>query len=470
MILLARFFSATDLAIFPVCFLLMLYIIRSKANRQKNEQLKLLYYRAFYFKLICVFVFVLLTEYYFKGGDTALYFQATQDLRAAVKDNPDNLKLALLSPQLNYKSPLFDFFYYDGYTGDLTYNYMASPANFFPPKLALIPSYLFGNSYLCISLCFGFFALGGSIRLFKTFYHFYPGQYRELALACLFLPSVCYWSSGLLKDPISFGCVGYISYAFLNVFVKKEKFFWSIVWILACGFLLYTIKVYILLVLVLALLIWQFAEFNKLIKNRTLRNIFAGMTFAGSIGIGFLLTNYLTSMEAAQQYQLDKIAGNAEYQRQMYSIIAQQTGGSDSHFSINTSNPFFMVFGGISATFYRPFLWEVNSPIALLSAAESSVFLFLTILFIYKKGIKQFFKIPFADPRILMCFIFAFVFAVAVGISSANFGALSRYKIPCMPFYLMMILLMYRHARLAYPNWFHKILDFAVPATRKTRL
>jgi hypothetical protein len=194
------------------------------------------------------------------------------------------------------------------------------------------------------------------------------------------------------------------------------------------------------------------------------------MTFALSIGVGFLLMNYLTSMEAAQQYQFDRIAGNAEYQRQMYSDIARQTGGSDSHFSINTSNPFLMVFGGITATFYRPFLWEVNSPIALLSAAESSIFLFLTILFIYKRGINKFFSIPFSDPRMLMCFIFAFVFAVAVGISSANFGALSRYKIPSMPFYLMMILLMYKKAGLAYPQWFNKVLDFAVPANRRTRL
>jgi hypothetical protein len=445
-------------------------VIRAKANRKKDPAIRRLYFRAFYFKVISVSVFVLLTEFYFKGGDTGLYFQATQDLRAAVKADPANFKLALTTPKLTPKSPLFDYFYYDGYVDDLTYNYMFSQANFTPPKIALIPSYIFGNSYLCISMLFGLWALGGSIRLFKTFYHFFPGQYRELAFACLFLPSVCYWSSGLLKDPITFGCIGYIAYAFLNIFIKKKHFLVSIALIIICSLLLFIIKVYILLVLVLALLIWQFAEFNKLIQNRTLRNIFAGMTFALSVGVGFLLMNYLTSMEAAQQYQFDKIAGNAEYQRQMYADIAKQTGGDDSHFSINTSNPFLMVFGGITATFYRPFLWEVNSPIALLSVTESSIFLFLTLLFIYKRGIKKFFSIPFSDPRILMCFIFAFVFAVAVGISSANFGALSRYKIPCMPFYLMMILLMYKKAGLAYPQWFNKVLDFAVPANKRTRL
>ncbi len=467
MFLVARFFSLNDLTVFPVCFILLFFIIRGKARRQTDERIKSLYFRAFYFKVICVFAFTLLTEFYFRGGDTGLYYQGTQDLRAAIKDNPDNLKLALITPKLTIKSPLFDYFYYDNYQDDLTYNYMFSQANFFPPKLALIPSYLFGNSYLCISLCFGFFALGGAIRLFKTFYYFYPGRYRELAMACLFLPSVCYWGAGLLKDPIAFGCVGYITYSFLNIFVRKQKIFISLLLILFCGFLLYMIKVYILLVLTLALLIWQFAEFNKLIENRTLRAIFAGMTFVAGIAVGYLMLNYFTSLDAAQQYQLDKFAGNAEYQRKMYADIARQTGGSDSYFAINTSNPVVMVFGGITATFFRPFLWEVNSPIALLSCAESSLFLFLTIFFIYKKGIRNYFRISFADPRMLMCFIFAFVFAVAVGVSSANFGALSRYKIPCLPFYLVIIFLLYYKAGLAYPKWFRRVLDIAVPVRRR---
>lgn len=464
MLLLTRFFSPADLFYFPVCFLILFFIIRAKAKKYKDERIKMLYFRAFYFKLICVLAFTLLTEFYFKGGDTGLFYQATKNLRAAIADNPNNFWVALESQKLTYKSPLFDYFYYDNYEFDLTYNYMFASANFFPGKLALIPSFIFGNSYICINMIFGFFALGGAIRLFKTFYYYYPKQWKEIAFACLFLPSVCYWSSGLLKDPICFGAVGYITYAFLNIFVKKKKILVSLALIIACGLLVYFIKVYILLVLVLSLLIWQFAEFNKLIENKTLQRIFAGMTFAGSLLIGLLLLNYLTSTEAGQQYQLDKIAGNAEHQREMFAVINQQTGGTDSHFEINTSNPVLMVFGGITATFYRPFIWEVNSPIMLLSVLESSIFLFITLFFLSKKGVKNFFRLSFSEPRILMCFIFAFVFAVAVGISSANFGALSRYKIPCMPFYLIMMILLYQKSNLPYPKWFNKILNFAVPS------
>ncbi len=463
MILLARFFSLSDLAVFPLCFVILFFILRTKANQQKDPRIRALYYRAFYFKLICVFAFTILTEFYFKGGDTGLYLQATQDIRAAIKDNPDNLWIALFSKKLTYKSPLFDYFYYDGYAYDYTWNYMFNAANFFPPKLALLPSYIFFNSYLCISMCFAFFALGGSIRLFKTFYHYYPKLYRELAFACFFLPSVCYWSSGLLKDPVCFGAVGFITYAFLNIFVKKKRIFMSSLVMIICGFLLFMIKIYILLVLALALVIWQFAEFNKLIENKTLRTIFAGMTFAVSIVVGLALMNYFTSMEAGQQYQLDKIMGNAEYQREMYAIIARQTGQTDSYFTINTSSPVLMFLGGVTATFYRPFIWEINSPIVMLALFESSIFLFITLYFMYNKGVKKFFTLCFSEPRILMCFVFAIIFAVAVGISSANFGALSRYKIPCMPFYMIMMLLLFQKTNLPYPKWFNKILDFAVP-------
>lgn len=466
MFLIARFFTATDLAVFPLCFLVLFFILRAKARRHKDPRIRMLYFRAFYFKLVCVFVFVLLSEFYFKGGDTGLYFQATQDMRAAIKDNPDNFWLALTTQKLTMKSPLFDFFYYDGYQYDVTYNYMFNTANFFPPKLALIPSYIFFNSYLCVSMCFAFFALGGCIRLFKLFYHFYPGLYREIAFACLFLPSVTYWSSGLLKDPVCLGSVGFISYAFLNIFVLKRKIFISIIIIILCGFLLYFIKVYILLVLVLAMLIWQFAEFNKLVENKTLRRIFAGMTFAGGAAVGVLLLNYLTSTEAGQQYQLDNIMGNAEYQRELYTKVAIHSGTTGSNFTISTTNPVLLVLIGLSATFYRPFLWEVTSPIVLLAVFESSIFLFLTLFFVYKRGLWTYFKLSFSEPRMLMCFVFAFVFAIAVGISSANFGALSRYKIPCMPFYLILMILLYQKTNLPYPRWFSKIIDIAVPVKR----
>ena len=333
---------------------------------------------------------------------------------------------------------------------------MSSPSNFFIPKLALFPAIIFNDSYLCINLLFAFFALGGAIRLFKTFYHYYPRYWKEIAVATLFLPDVVYWSSGLLKDSICFGGIGYILYGVLNIFVKKKKVFVSFLWVVIAGLLIFYIKVYILLVLALAIIIWQFAEFNKLIPDRTLRGVFAVMSFSIALLLGYLMITYLTSQEATQGYRLDKLAERSEDQRKQYGLLAGEQRGS--YFNINTSNPVSLVLNGVSATFYRPFPWEIRSPIMLLSAGEAFIFAYLTLFFFIKRGVKKFFTVPFSDPRILMCFIFAFVFAVAVGSTTANFGALSRYKIPCMPFYFIMLILLYQKTGLQYPKWFSTLL------------
>ncbi len=454
--LLARFFHFTDVLYVPLCFIILFAIVRYKATRQKEKHIRRLYFQAFTFRMICVIIFTLITEYYFKGGDTGLYYQGTLDLRAALKDNSDFLPDIITTLKLNSSHPLFPYFYYDNYVDDLTYNYMSSPSNFFIPKLALAPAIFFNDSYVCINFFFAFFAFGGSIRLFKTFYHYYPQFWREISIATLFLPDVCYWCSGLLKDPICFGAIGYITYGILNIFVKKKKIIISLVWIIVASLLIFYIKVYILLVLALAIIIWQFAEVNKLISDKTLRRIFAILTFTIAGILGFVMINYLTSQEAAQGYRLDKLMERSEDQRRNYGLIAEDQRGS--YFEINTSNPVTLVLNGISATFYRPFPWEIKSPIMVLSAIEAFIFLYLTLYFMFKRGVNKFFGLPFSDPRLLMCFIFSFSFAIAVGSTTANFGALSRYKIPCMPFYFLMLVLLYKKANLSYPKWFESLL------------
>ncbi|HEY6502874.1 MAG TPA: hypothetical protein VIZ28_02755 [Chitinophagaceae bacterium] len=457
MYLLARFFHFTDVLYGPLCFIFLFAILRFKANRQKEKHIKKLYFQAFTFRMICVIIFTLITEYYFKGGDTGLYYQGTLDLRTALKDDINFLPEILGTLNLEPSDPLYAYFYYDNYVDDFTYNYMRSPSNFFIPKLALLPAIAFNDSYVCINLFFAFFALGGSIRLFKTFYHYYPEYWREIAIATLFLPDVCYWCSGLLKDPICFGAIGYIMYGVLNIFVKKKKIIVSLIWIIIASLLIFYIKVYILLVLALAIIIWQFAEVNKLISDKTLRRIFAIITFTIAGILGFVMIIYLTSQEAAQGYRLDKLMERSEDQRRNYGALTEDRRGS--YFEINTSNPVTLVANGISATFYRPFPWEIKSPIMVLSAIEAFIFLYLTLFFIFKRGLAKFFGLPFSDPRILMCFIFSFLFAIAVGSTTANFGALSRYKIPCMPFYFLMMVFLYKKAKLNYPKWFETLLN-----------
>jgi hypothetical protein len=66
-----------------------------------------------------------------------------------------------------------------------------------------------------------------------------------------------------------------------------------------------------------------------------------------------------------------------------------------------------------------------------------------TIYIVFKTGLIKFFKLVSSDPLIMYCFLFSCVFALFVGASTLNFGSLVRYKIPCMPFYLISLFLIY---------------------------
>jgi hypothetical protein len=337
---------------------------------------------------------------------------------------------------------------------------MHEPGNFLVPKFGLPFMLIFGKGYVSTALFFSFFALGGSIRLFKFFYHYFPQYWREIALATLFLPSAAFWSSGIMKDPICFGAVGYIVYGLLNIFILRKKIFFSILWITFGAVLLFYIKVYILLGLVPAIVLWLFSEINKAVENKTLRNIMGVLTFAGGIIMAFFLINYATSEESLKSFSLDAIVETSSQSRDLYSGFASKHEGS--YFSIESSNPVTLVFNGIIATLFRPFLWEINGFTAFLSAIEALFFFFLTLLFILKKGFFTFFRKPFQHPVLMMCFIFSFVFAAAIGSTALNFGSLSRYKIPCLPFYLMMIFVLINQAGISYPKWLKRLLGYPV--------
>lgn len=89
----------------------------------------------------------------------------------------------------------------------------------------------------------------------------------------------------------------------------------------------------------------------------------------------------------------------------------------------------------VNVSLFRPYIWEVRNPLMLLSALESLGLLILTGYVLIRRRM-LFFK-AFSDSNVLFCMAFSITFAFAVGVSTFNFGTLTRYKIPLLPFYLL---------------------------------
>lgn len=446
-----------DFFIIPFCFFILYIIFSAIVKKDRGTGDRPLFLRAFYFKMLCSIVFTFIMTFYYEGGDSEMYFFATRDISDALSSNHLSLWEYVTATHVTDNSPLAPYFYRD-YEVYPVYGFMLAESNFFVPKLAVIPYMIFFKSYLAICMVFSFFALCGAIRLYKMFKYYFPMLRREIAFAILFLPSVCFWSSGLLKDSLCFGAIGFFLYGIFNVFIRKQNIIGSLFWIIIGAGLLYFIKVYILLALLPAITLWLFGEMNKVIKEPTLRSVATFFTIAGAVVLVFVLLNYVTETAKLTSYQFENVLETSNYNRQLYEIASSESQGS--YFQIQTSNPALLALNGFVATLFRPFLWEISSPIVFLSALEALIFILLTFYFLIKKGIIRFFKNAFGSPILLLCSSFAFVFAASVGSTTTNFGSLSRYKIPCLPFYLIMLFVIYYKAGLKLPRWTNSILNF----------
>lgn len=438
-------FKAEDLFIVPICYFILYMIFKPIAGKYDPVTQKL-FMRAFHFKMLCSILFAIITDFVYNGGDSEMFFFATLDIQKALGDDAITLWEVLKTEKVNETHPLSPYFYMNNAKYP-TYGYMVSSSNFFVPRVSVLLSMLFFNSYLSICMVFSFFALGGTIRLYKFFIHHYPDLQLQIAFATLFIPSVCYWSSGLLKDSLCLGAVGLLCYGLLNVFVHKRAIFKSVAWTLISVVILVYVKAYILLAFLPGLMYWLTTRLGNPNRKRQYNRMLNFFSLVLAVVFGYFLINTITSNENLQSFQLDNLAENTDKSRGQYESIV-----AGSNFKLETSNRGLLLANGVVATFFRPFIWEVSSPIVLASALESLIFSWLILYFFIKKGVLRFFKSIVTNPVTILCGVFAILFAAFIGSSAANFGTLSRYKIPCMPFFLMLLFLIYKHNDLSIPK------------------
>lgn len=451
-----RLFKETDIYLVPLCLLVIYFIAYIAAKKYQGTEIRRFFYPALNLRLLFGVVYALVLQFYYGYGDTFMYYRAVQDMHRAVSEDMSILPEILSASKAVTTDKLYSYLLLD--SARYTHLYMMNASNFAVPKFGLLFAFLFSNSYLCISFCICLFAFGGCWRLFKMFYEMYPKLKKKLAIATLFLPSLLFWGSGFLKDSICIGCLGFMLYAGYNIFIKQRKILASIIIFLLTAYILLSIKPYILLSVFAAMIIWILLALRNKIANRSIR-IVVGFAFI-TIGIVtvFASIRWLTNVEIANQFSSEKLLETVQQQQESSS----SAGGTNFNLGRVESSTFDLVLlvpAGLTATYYRPFLWEVNNPLMLLSALEALGFLVLTIMAFRRIGVRRFFSITFSDPILVFCLIFAITFGALVGISTNNFGALVRYKIPCLPFYLFLLfIVMHKSGKFAPDYVFDKRL------------
>lgn len=429
--------SLLDYIILPFVLLIVYGFAYNYRNKhyKKNHPYRKYFIPALTLKISGAIFIGLVYQYYYGGGDTFNYFAHAKIINSAFFDSPVKWFNLLLHIPDNYAMGYYQYinnlYWYD------------DPASYAVASLTAFIGFFFFTTYLPTAVIFAVISFTGIWALFKTFCSIYPGLVRPIAIATLYIPGVIIWGSGIFKDTICIFGLGWLTYSVFQILVKKNHSLKNIFLCLISFMFVARIKVYILIAFLPALFMWILFTRTQRIKSRLTRvsvKIFSlTMVILGSL---FILNKL--GEELLGQYSLDKIEATAQITRNW---ILESSGDSGSGYDLGPMTSFKdMILKmplAINATLFRPYLWEARKIFVMFSAIESFLFFILTLLVLFKVGLFKAWRTISKDPHIQFCLIFALIFAFAVGVTSGNFGTLSRYKIPALPFYALAILLIY---------------------------
>lgn len=438
-----QYLTIWDLVLTPVFFGILIYIAKQQRDRKYpvGHPLRSYYLPGLYVKFFGAILIALIYQFYYGGGDTYNFFTDARVINSALDDSFTTWTKLLLRVSPDTDTKLFK------YTSQM--NFYHDPASHMVIVVTALMGLLNFTTYIPIALLFAFFSYTGVWALYKTFINIFPGLIKPLAIAILFIPSTFVWGSAIFKDTICMFGLGWMVYTTFRIFINKDFSAKNIFMLVLAFYLISVVKLYIILAFIPALGIWILLSYSHRIKSSGIRFIvnlfFIGLTVVAFIFFSNLFANQMN------KYSLENLSKTADATRD---YIMYATGDEGSVYDIGkfdgTIGGTLKKFpAGVIVTLFRPFPWEAKKVIVAVSALEALVFLYLTLKIFFDRKTKL--GIVFKNPTVLFCLTFSLIFAFSVGISSGNFGALSRYKIPCLPFYGAFLMVCLNYSKIATP-------------------
>jgi hypothetical protein len=421
--------SVFDWLLIPI-YLLVIYFCANYVQK-KNEYHKPVYKwytKGLMVKITGAIAVCLIYQLYYKGGDTTLYFQTSGTILNMAGKNLN----VFFDIMLGHNTPE-NYSFFDSNTGWPVY-WKNNNALFV--SRAFVPLCILSfNNFVISAMLLAWFCYSGVWRLFLLFNEEFPQLERQLAISVLFIPSVVFWGSGLLKDTITLSAVGWYTYHFYYFFIRRKYSFWSAFCIFFSAYLLISIKPYILFALLPGSIIWLSNQRLKKIRSKVLRSMAAPFFISIGVGLGFLILSQMGDVLGV--YSIDKVLdkaveSNFDQKQEYYGGNSFDIGDFDATLPGIMSKAHL----AIAATLFRPYLWDARNPVMFVSALENTYILFLTLFLLIRLKFFGFFTLIWENPLLLFSVLFALFFAFSVGLATSNFGSLVRLKIPCIPFFV----------------------------------
>ncbi len=383
---------------------------------------------ALYLKIIAgLGITFLYTNYYTDRSEADIfkYFDDSKIMHDAIKESPKDYFQMLLG--INNDNTYFDNKYYKEMNHwyreyeTVTYN----DTHTIIRVNAFIRLFSFGF-FQVHNLLMIFLSFLGLVALYKAFYNYFKDKAYLIFSAIFLIPSVVLWSSGALKESILIFAMGIFIYSIQQIIFISFSFFRVITAALGVFLLFYT-KMYVLAILVPVLLanIWVIYSNNRNILFKHLISLFFFIDIV--VLIGYFFPDYnVFQLLVGKQHDFIGLA------------IHENAGSFISPFHLEANFLSFLYYSpqALINTLFRPFIGDISSPIMLLSLIENFILIILitlSIAFPIKRN---------KNWRIIIFYLFfSILLFILLGLTTPVLGALVRYRIPALPFFVMALFL-----------------------------
>jgi hypothetical protein len=366
---------------------------------------------------------VLLTKYFFGGGDMIAYHREALVYADLLKtDSAYFSDIFLYSIGRNPQNPML-------FLAGTSTGAMFGAGTFL--------SVLLGGSLYAICMAIAMLGLFSKYMIYKALAISLPERcHRVTLLVCMLLPSMVFWTSGLLKEALAMIGMGPLCLG-SALLVQRKRFFLGGALILVGGFIISIYKSYILIPWLLVVGIWFYWQRTlaskgsiRLLSQPIYIALAFGLAFGGIVMLGEFFPRYSFARvtdEIAQLQSLgQRISGGSNY------VIADAPARS-------AGAQLALLPVGLLFSLFRPLPFEARNFALLLNVAEMIVVLWLWWRLFRVRPLRQTLRALFTSPVLVASLVFVILFGAIVGIATTNIGTLSRYRIPMMPFYIMLL-------------------------------
>jgi hypothetical protein len=398
----------------------------------KEKEVRKRFFQGYLIKILSGLSFIGVYGVFYGGwGDSYRYYMSSSEIVNVFLDSPINYLKVIFTPTDSLPIDIQVIF------SEILYLNSAEELLF--SKIISLFAIMSFNNYLVITMFFSLIAFVSSWKVYRLLNRLFINAEKYIFFGLFLVPSLFFWGGCVLKDGFIFSILCFFISILLRVYIEKKVGIASILWLFPILYLMLNIKAYVIISFVPALLIGLSVTRTNKIKNFFFRKLVGILLISSMIISSLFLSLYVG--QQSEKYDLSGLESRIKGFHGWHAYL----GGST--YDLGEIEFTFMgivkkIPSSLNVTFFRPYLWEVHNIVMLTSALESMFYIFLAFKYVLIKD-KFFFWLRTVknNPILITMLVFCIIFGFSVGFTSYNFGALVRYKIPCLPFFYLLLVL-----------------------------